>query len=428
MSNISKQVTEEHVMAYDLVEARELVEEMIDVTLLNLKNDIKESFVPSLVGDPGLGKTDLPKQIVRDRKMGYHQIDIAQLDDLTTLIGYPRKTYTLTTKVPKKNEDGSTTGEFKILKRDVDHDLLDAFFKAGWKPTGAAPRLSFAKPQFLEKLNNPNGSILYLNDYNRGIPFVIQAVMELLQNREYSNWKLPDNCMIMCSENPNDGVNYVKIADAAQADRVIPLHVKFDPEVYAAWAIRNGIKSECADFIMAHPEVVTGVDGSPGRSPRRWTKFFRQIQNIQDLRSERSITYIQKHGNITIGNYISNFTTFLHNAEFNIITCEDILDLKKKGKDIVDKIRENIYYEGAYRQDISSMIAIRLKNYLGFYVDKNPVNKAVIDRLEVVFASTGLFGADSIYNILLSIQDDQRFVNLIQRPPIFKLLSSGLTA
>jgi hypothetical protein len=423
------QATEEHLMAYNLQEARELLEEMIDVTYLNLKNGIVETLVPSLVGDPGLGKTDLPKQIVRDRDMGYHQIDIAQIDDLTTLIGYPRKVYTLTSKVPKKDAEGNPIeGEFKVIKRDVDHDLLEAFFKAGWKPTGAPPKLSFAEPLFLKKLANPNGSILYLNDYNRGLPFVIQAVMELLQNREYSSWKLPNNCIIMCSENPDDGSNYVKMADKAQADRIIPIHVKFDPEVYASWAARNGVRSECIDFIMKHPEVVVGVDGSPGKSPRRWTKFFRQIQNLPDLRSEGSITYIQKHGNTTIGNYISNFTTFLHNAEYNLVPSEDILNLSLNTKTLIDRIQANIYYQGNFRQDISSMIAIRLKNYIGFYVDRNPVNKAVIDRMEAVLTSAKLFGADSIYNILLSIQDDERFVNLIQRPAVFKLLSSGLTS
>lgn len=405
---------------YTMLEARQMLEEVIDTTLLNLQNGIKESLVYSLIGDNGIGKTDMPKQIAKERGMMFHQIDIPQLDDLVALVGYPTKVFEMA-----KVFENDGKKEKKV--RDVDHSLVDFYTSKGWLPTGKEPSLSYAKPEWVSKLERQKqGSILVFNDYTRALPFVIQAVMELVQNREYNNWRLPDNCVIFCSENPDNGRQHVAVADDAQNDRIVRIPVKYDEKAWAKWAENAQVKGECINFMLADPTPVLGTpDGeAKGISPRRWTKLFRMIQNLPEFRSKESLAYIQKHGAQIVGNHINTFTTFLNNGLYQIISPADIMDMKANPNDVVKAIQANVKPDGNnMRTDISAMLGIRLKNYLQVFAKENDVNKDVIDRLEIVLSANDTFHSDTVMNILDALENDKRFVKLLQRESIYTMFN-----
>jgi hypothetical protein len=45
--------------------------------------------------------------------------------------------------------------------------------------------MSYAPPEWLPKEDNPNGTILLLDDYSRATQYFIQATMELIDKGEY---------------------------------------------------------------------------------------------------------------------------------------------------------------------------------------------------------------------------------------------------
>jgi hypothetical protein len=413
----------QHVVEYTLLEATDMFNEVIDATLTNLNKGIKESITYSLVGDPGLGKTDLPKQLAAERGFHFEQVDLAQYDDLVALMGYPTKY--LYMQKPMRNELGDIFAyENKPVK--IDQSLVNYYLTVeGYKPTGEEPVLGYAKPEWVTNLEkSPQGSILVFNDYSRCVKFVYQAVMELLQNREYNNWRLPDNCIIFCSENPDNGSHHVHVQDDAQADRIVKIHVKYDEKAWAAWAEKAGIRDECINFMLSDSMHVVGdPEGTiKGISPRRWTKLFRMIQNLPDFSSQESLQYIMKHGSQIVQKSISNFTTFLANGMYQIIKPSEMLNFNIKTEDIERKIAENTHHGGGYfRADISAMIAIRFKNYLGIWVKDNPVDEQLLNRLEAILTNKRCFQTDSVLNILEVIQNDKRFTKLLRREKIFKL-------
>lgn len=415
-----------HVIEYDLLEAGQMFDEVIDATITNLDQGIKESIIYSLVGDPGIGKTDLPKQKAKERDFVFHQLDLAQYDDLVSLMGYPTKFFNMLKPTFGRNADGKRiiTG-YEDTPVQIDHSLVAYYAQfEHYKPTGEAPVLGYAKPEWVIKLEKAKkGSILVLNDYSRCVKFVYQAVMELLQNREYNNWRLPDNCIVFCSENPDNGSHQVHVQDDAQADRIVKIHVKYNEKAWAAWAEKNTIRDECINFMLSDPIHVVGDEEGTikGVSPRRWTKLFRMIQNMPDFSSEESLSYIMKHGSQIVKDSINNFTTFLANGMYQIIKPSEMLDFDIPTETIVRKISENTHYGGSFRSDISAMIAIRFKNYLSIWIKDNSVNAELIDRLEAILTNKKCFMTDSVLNILEVIQNDKRFVALLRKDKVFKL-------
>lgn len=401
--------------SYNLNEAKDVINEIIDITNENLKNGIKESLVVSLVGEAGIGKTDLPRQICEERDMGFHQLDIPQIDELVALSGYPRKVYTL----GKKNDKG----EMETI--EVDHDLIPMYTNLGYVASKKIPpKLGFAAPHFLTKLDNPNGSILYLNDYSRAVPHVFQAVMELLQNKKYSTWKLPDNCIIVCSENPDNGDYIVATQDAAMKDRTAKVNVRFDAEVWADWAEKAGIPGVCINFILKSPEMVTGDDVVKGVSPRKWTKLFRTLTGITNWRSEQAVEKMQRNGSLFVGDLASHLSTFVANGLDKIISPAEIMDMEKSDKDVLESLKQSIHLDGNFRGDISAILNIRLKNYLKNMSTHTKIKKEHLDRLEKIFTSDeNLFHPDSVFNTLLSMTSDSTFMKLVTRPTIARLLS-----
>ena len=90
--------------------------------------------------------------------------------------------------------------------------------------------MSYAPPEWLPKEDNPNGTILLLDDYSRATQYFIQATMELIDKGEYISWKLPQYTTVVLSSNPDDGEYSVSTMDNAQKTRYINFNVEFNLE------------------------------------------------------------------------------------------------------------------------------------------------------------------------------------------------------
>lgn len=96
----------------------------------------------------------------------------------------------------------------------VSADVLKHYTDAGWKIKENLSRMSYAEPAWVPK-DPEEKVILLLDDYSRAAPHFINATMELIDRGEYLSWKLPKNCNIVLSSNPDNGDYNVSTLDNA---------------------------------------------------------------------------------------------------------------------------------------------------------------------------------------------------------------------
>lgn len=123
----------------------------------------KKTSAVELMGESGIGKTSMLLQLAEELEMDCVKLNLAQLDELGDLIGFPLKEYSV-----EKN------GEYNWIPKD----LLDIYVKNDYTVTGEN-RMGYALPSWLPTTDNENGTLLILDDFNRADQRFTQAVMEL---------------------------------------------------------------------------------------------------------------------------------------------------------------------------------------------------------------------------------------------------------
>lgn len=100
-------------------------------------------------GHSGIGKTSVIIQLANELEMSYRKINLAQIEELGDLTGYPIK-------------------EYRIRKEDevlyVPENVLGLYVKMGYHLDGE-PRMSYAIPEWVQSL--PPNSILIFDDFTR---------------------------------------------------------------------------------------------------------------------------------------------------------------------------------------------------------------------------------------------------------------------
>lgn len=100
------------------------------------------------------------------------------------LIGYPIKEYYVCNERPRIDDEGMPILEDGIVVKDeecmwVSADVLDTYISEGYRIKDNISRMGYALPTWVPTNENPNGTILILDDFNRADPRFIQATMEL---------------------------------------------------------------------------------------------------------------------------------------------------------------------------------------------------------------------------------------------------------
>ena len=146
------------------------------------------NITPLLWGAHGIGKSQIIKQYAEENKMELVELRLGQLEPMD-LIGLPEKT-----------KDGKTM-----------------WLKPSWFP------------------ERGNG-ILFLDEINRGHPDVIQAIFQLVLDRQMFTHKLPDNWKVICAANYADSQYSVNDIDPALMDRFFHINLDFNKSSWLDWA------------------------------------------------------------------------------------------------------------------------------------------------------------------------------------------------
>ena len=352
-------------------------------------------------GEAGGGKTSTILQLANEMGMALVRKNLAELEDVSDLVGYPCKEHEMIAK------DGET-------KKWVVEGTMPQYITAGYKPTNEK-RMTHAAPEWVQSATGP--IILLLDDYSRASEKFVQATMTLIENQTYNNWKLPEGSMVLLTSNPDNGAYSVTALDNAQKTRVINVSYKFDVQVWARYAEKTGIDGRCVNFLLLHPEL---VEKNTDLNARTVTMFFNSLMSIPDFIAQLGL--IQQLGEgTTSAEFTTMFTTFIHNKLDKMVTPKDML-LHENEAYIVGEIKSCIGVGAQYRADIASVLATRLINYTINYAEDNTITQKITDRL-IRFATDELFTNDLKYIIIKKIinANKQKFQKLMLDANVVKI-------
>lgn len=366
-----------------------------------------DGLVPLAVcfqGEAGVGKTSIPKQVAKKLNMGHHRLNLSQIEDIGDLVGFPYKSFEMThAKTITVEGTGTATPitKVEVISEWFNENLCRIKEVQGWEYTGEAVT-RYAPPEWLLNLNNPNGSLLVIDDFTRGDMRFQQAIMQLIQDGSYYSWKLPAGYTIILTANPNDGDYMVNEQDLAMSGRYCTFNVIFDIESWVDWATVSKVDGRCMNIMIKEYEELMYSTDSERRaknkfdvSPRDWTMFFQLIRDIPDLSAPDALRKLDLYGNAYVGGKIDIFLTSLTQKLDSLPSPEDILEkdfsyIKRVLHECcgtVKDLKDGSFTteKNPYRAEIASLISMRLQYYISNHLKNNPLSKEMEERLSLIF-------------------------------------------
>ena len=350
-----------------------------------------------LEGAAGIGKTAVVEEVANKRGMTFCKLSLAQLEEVGDLTGFPMKEVLL----QWKSKDG------QIKTKWWPESLLNQV-PQGVQITNQT-RMGYAPPAWLPKEENPNGTILLLDDYTRASQLFMQATMELINTASYISWKLPKNTTICLTTNPDDGEFSVSSLDTAQKTRFINFNVKLNVNDWASWAEFNNVDSRAINFCLLYgEEIFKKHNHIQTINPRAYTTFCKAISGISNWEDDNSLALIL---NISKGCFLNDsdnvvgtlFTTFISQKLDKLVSPKDML--LQKWETVEPKIYDCVHDGERFKAEIASILAIRLLNHILYYFSQTGVKESVVqDRiLEIIENPRKLFSDDLLFHVIKTV-------------------------
>lgn len=264
--------------------------EVIKATELVLMGD----DVPLIIGESGIGKTSLVKEL--SKKNNYAMVNIdANLLKEGEIGGLPIV----------KNGQTIYATHHKLIELD----------------------------QAIEKGKEV---LLFIDELNRCEHAVQQELMNLIINREINGYKLNNKVKIVGAMNPSNKYNgyeesdyQIVDMDAAQEDRFVWLNMDSDVKEWIKWGMESKeITEEIIEFISTFPEYLSNHNTNEDikATPRSWHRVNRAYRNFRENREKFSKETLYNVIKGNIGTSIAtDFINFINNRKETIATPENIL-------------------------------------------------------------------------------------------------------
>ena len=199
-----------------------------------------------LVGNHGIGKSEILTDYFSGKGMKVVPLFLGQMSDPGDLIG-----------IPNRND---TTGKTE-------------FMPPYWFPLDGKP------------------VVLFLDELNRARPEVLQTIMDLALNRTLAGRKLPDGSRIISAVNAGDQYQLTGL-DPALGSRFNVVTFRPTAQEWLLWAEKVGVDARVRDFIRENPMWLdknpdakegadTGLDKTPDR--RGWKRVSDILKTAGDI-------------------------------------------------------------------------------------------------------------------------------------------------
>lgn len=372
-----------------------------------LQVDNKFPVTIEVEGESGIGKTSGIKQLAEEMGLDFIKVNLAQLDELGDIIGYPTRQFQMAKNIAKEGEKAS----YKMVW--ADEAILADYKEKGYSPTGK-DKMAYSLPEWVP--THDNGALILFDDYNRAQQRFLQAVMEILDRQEYISWKMPKNCTIVLSSNPDNGDYQVQSQDSAQKTRYVSIGLKFDKDVWGRWAESAGIDGRCINFLLLHPDLVT-----PEINARAITTFFNSISSFEKF--DENLPMIQMIGEGSVGlEFAAMFVSFINN-KLDKLVSPDVMLSDDSDEKVRRLLKEAIGTKDHYRADIASVLCTRFANHTLVHAEEGkPVDQKIIDRITML-TTEAIFGNDLQYYAVREILagNKKKFERLMMNPEVVKM-------
>lgn len=264
-----------------------------------------------LVGNHGIGKSEILTEFFREKGMPIVALFLGQMSDPGDLIGLPCK-------------------DEKTGKTD--------FMPPYWFPTDGNP------------------IVLFLDELNRARPEILQTVMDLALNRKLAGKLLPEGSRIISAVNAGDQYQLTDL-DPALVSRFNIVNFKPTAEEWLLWARKSGLDPRVVGFIDENrmwldkdPDQKEGADTGLDKNPdrRAWKRVSDVVADKAELKEIDSKIISSIVGPKAASAFIQNAATR------KILSGREVLSGFGKAK-VKDTIAEygihqlSVVNEGIYR-------------------------------------------------------------------------------
>lgn len=361
----------------------------------------------SIIGERGIGKTTVARELANDLGRGIYKLNLAQLTEPSELIGYYAK-------------------EFEVSKGGdvawVTENLLPKYAEEGYSYSNKTRTIA-CPPDWV--VNLKENDILFLDDFSRSNSLFSQAVMELVNEGTMIGWDLKSKkIQILLSENPDNGEYNVSSQDSAQTDRMAKIHMIWDAKDWAERAEKLKVDERLINFVLWAPELLEnkkseGISASGNVSPRMMDKFFSLVSTIDDF--EKNLDLISLFGSITVGSHISNqLTNFVNKRLDKLPSVEKLIreyDLATAKRELTVVCGDCEKDPSGFKGATSAILATRMYTYMRF--NASSMKKDDIKKyLELILHTS--FGVDNKFMMVKqTISCGPQFAQLLAGDPRF---------
>lgn len=290
-------------------------------TLTSAELVIATKEVPLIIGESGIGKTALARELGRRNNWSLVVIDGNLLKE----------------------------GEIGGLPTVEDYEAVDSEGGVVRKKTTIYATHTKLR-EIDQKILNGEKILLFIDEINRCDHSVQQELMNLILNREINGYKLHEDVNILAAMNPSSkyGSDFdyqVVDMDAAQENRFVWLNMESDPSAWIEWALGAGIEEKVIEFISTFPEHLHSIKEddirATPRSYERVSKSFKIYRESEGAIPRKVFLNVLK-GNLgkIIGEEFMSFVEADHNS---LVSFYEVFQGQELSEGVISRLKEETH-------------------------------------------------------------------------------------
>jgi hypothetical protein len=227
------------------------IRDLGDILEKYLEADSNINYAIKIVGHPGIGKSEIVKQVAQKKKYYFIDTRLAFKENID-LGGYP---------VP-------------------DHENK---------------RMIYYRPKFIPPRKIPegyNGILWFLDEANRAHPTVIQTLFQIITERRCGEHDLPEKTAIVLSGNLGemDQTTITDFDDSALDGRLAIFHLKPNAHDWIRWADQEKIHTAVVRYVSLFPEKLWD-EQNINPNPRGWHQVSQALTMSYKINSAEDLSH-----------------------------------------------------------------------------------------------------------------------------------------